>query len=89
MYGVNRGIDAELPGLYLMEALFDVGPSDHATGGPILWQEIAAYAKVTGQISEPWELKAVMRMSRAYVTELQNGKDPLRIPPVDRAAMDG
>lgn len=92
MYGVNRGIKSDIPGLYLMQALWDVGPSRHEAAGemPISWQELGAYASATGQISEVWELRAVMSMSKAYVTEkAEAAKDALRIPPVEREAMNG
>ena len=88
MLGAAIGIDPDLPGMYLMQALWDVGPTS-GDGGPISWQELAAYASVSESLSEPWELRAVMRMSKAYVAEKQAGKDPLRIAPVDRGGEDG
>jgi hypothetical protein len=84
MLGTAKGIAQDTAGSYLMQALWDVGPTN-GDGGPISWQELAAYASISESLSEPWELRAVMRMSKAYVTEKQAGKDPLRIPPVDRA----
>lgn len=53
---------------------------------PILWQEVAAYATVMTELSEPWEFRAVIDMSRAYVEEKRAGKDPFRIAPVERDA---
>lgn len=90
MYGTPRGIRADLPGGYLLDALFSVGPSRYEglQEYPILWSELAAYAAATGELSEPWELRAVMRMSKAYTTERAQGDDPLRIPPVDREAIE-
>ena len=82
--GVAKGIETEADGAYLMQALWDVGPTN-GDGGPISWQELAAYASISESLSEPWELRAVMRMSKAYVAEKQGGKDPLRIPPVERS----
>lgn len=86
MYGTARGINPDTPGQYLMQALWDVGPSryDDKAEHPILWQELAAYASITGKLTEPWELNAVMSMSKAYVAEKTSGKNPLRIAPVDR-----
>ena len=82
--GAAKGIEHEAHGEYLMQALWDVGPTN-GDGGPISWQELAAYASISESLSEPWELRAVMRMSKAYVAEKQGGKDPLRIPPVERS----
>lgn len=91
MLGAARGIDNTLPGQYLMAALWEVGPSRFADGSemPILWQELTAYAKLMGTLKEPWEFRAIMDMSKAYVTEKTTGADPFRIPPVDREAMNG
>jgi hypothetical protein len=88
MLGTAKGIDPDMAGSYLMQALWDVGPCSHE-GGPISWQELAAYASISESLSEPWELRAVMRMSKAYVAEKQQGKNPLRIAPVDRGGSDG
>jgi hypothetical protein len=90
MYGAARGIRDDLPGGYLLDALFSVGPSRFEGGAelPISWQELAAYAAATGELTEPWELRAVMRMSRAYTTERAQGDDPLRIPPVERGQIE-
>lgn len=87
----KRGIKSDLPGMYLMEALFEVGPSRFDGNGEyaILWQELLAYATVTGSLSEHWELRTVMNMSKAYVAEKAGGTDPFRIAPVDREAMNG
>jgi hypothetical protein len=91
MLGRAVGINNDLPGMYLMQALWDVGPSSYSSGneGPISWQELAAYASVSETVSEPWELRAVMKMSKAYIAEKAGGKDPLRIPPVERGGDDG
>jgi len=85
MLGGAVGINPETPGAYLMQALWNVGPTN-GDGGSISWQELAAYASVSESLSEPWEFRAVMRMSKAYSAEKNGGKDPLRIPPVERSA---
>ena len=87
--GGPRGIADDIPGHYLMQSLWAVGPSDPNTGGPILWQELEAYANVSGKLQEPWEFEAVMSMSKAYVQEKTAGVNPFRIAPVDREALDG
>jgi hypothetical protein len=88
MLGGAIGINPELPGAYLMQALWDVGPTS-GEGGPVSWQELSAYASISESLSEPWELRAVMKMSKAYVREKTAGTNPLRIAPVDRGGRDG
>lgn len=89
MYGTARGINPETPGQYLLQALWDVGPSRWVDGSEhaVLWSELAAYASITHKIAEPWELNTVMSMSKAYVAE-KAARDPLRIAPVDRVTHD-
>lgn len=83
--GIERGIDGE----YLLDALFNVGPTDYRGGeeAPISWSELVAYAKGTGDISEPWELRAVMSMSRAYFRAKMD-RNIHSIPPVEREELD-
>lgn len=80
--GIERGIEGE----YLLDALFAVGPTEYRAGeeAPISWAELAAYAAATGDVSEPWELRAVMAMSRAYFRAKHDGKNIHSIAPVDR-----
>lgn len=84
--GIERGIEGE----YLLDALFAVGPTEYRAGeeGPITWGELGAYASATGDVSEPWELRAVMAMSRAYFRAKIEGKDVHCIAPVDREGLD-
>ncbi len=85
MYGHAEGIEADLRGMYLLDALFEAGPTEFASGEekPISWGELVSYADATGQISEPWEFRAVMGMSRAYFRAKVRGKDVHAIPPVE------
>lgn len=75
-----------MPGEYLLEALFHVGPSAWSDGAevPISWAELAGYMAATGDISEPWEARAVMAMSKAYVNAKREGVNVHCIAPVDR-----
>ena len=87
MYGGEAvGIEAEIEGAYLLDALFTVGPSEWQGGEerPISWAELAAYAKATGDVQEPWELRAIMAMSRAYIRGKREGVNVHCIAPVDR-----
>ena len=67
-----------------MAALFEAGPFEyHATGEPIAltWQTLTAYGAATQAVSEPWEYRALISMSRAYVDGLTKGADEFCAPP--------
>jgi len=85
MYGHDEGIETDLPGMYLLDALFEVGPTEWRGDQelPISWTELTSYASATGDLSEPWEFRAVMGMSRAYFRAKVRGKDVHAIPPVE------
>ena len=74
-------------GGYLIEALFEAGPGKSGMGGetPLEWPDIWAYMQATQAISEPWEARALIRMSQAYVDEKAAGSNLLRKAPIDRA----
>ena len=86
MYRQPVGIEKGLPGEYLLDALFDVGPTEWRgeQEGPIRWTELQAYGQATQSITEPWEFRAVMNMSKAYFQGKTEGKDVHCIAPVDR-----
>lgn len=86
MYRQAIGIEKGLPGEYLLDALFEVGPTEWRQDqeGPISWGELQAYGKATLAITEPWEFRAVMAMSKAYFRAKVQGKDVHCIAPVDR-----
>jgi len=74
-------------GGYLIEMLFDMGASKSAPMGgnqPLDWIDVWAYTSVMGQDLEPWEARAVMDMSIAYVRMNEEGKNPLSIMPIRR-----
>lgn len=84
MLRTRLGIVDNLPGEYLLDALFAIGPS-RWTGeieGPITWEAIAAYKYATDRMTEPWECEAVMAMSRAYFHAKVRGKEVHAIQPV-------
>ena len=53
---------------------------------PLSWLEIDAYVRLTGAVSEPWEARWLHQASAAYCEEVERGKSPLCIAPVDRGA---
>ena len=72
---------------YLIDALLEAGPAGHdpmAGQRPLSWVELDAWARLTGAISEPWEARWLYEASGAYCEEVERGKNPLTIAPVDR-----
>lgn len=90
MFGSAVGIEKGLPGEYLLNALFEVGPTEYRGGdeGPISWAELLAYGQATQALVEPWEFEAVMSMSRAYFRAKIDGKEVHAMMPVDRPEVD-
>ena len=90
MYGNEPiGIEPDLPGQYLLDALFEIGPSMWIAGEehPVTWSEIAGYIAATGDLQEPWEARALATMSQAYFRAKVQGKDVQAMSPVDQEAM--
>jgi hypothetical protein len=90
MYGNEPiGVEPDLPGQYLLDALFEIGPSMWIGGEEqaVTWAEIAGYQAATGDLSEPWEARAVRAMSKAYFRAKVQGKDVQAMSPVDQEAM--
>ena len=56
-------------------------------GHPLEWQEMQAYANMTGKRLTHEEWETVYDMSRAYCAEMQN-KSPFAISPLERALKD-
>jgi hypothetical protein len=76
-------------GQYLIDALIECGVSDFSSGAgevPLSWSEVWAYAQATRAISEPWECRALIDMSRAFVRGRKEGESPLCIAPMEREA---
>lgn len=62
-----RGQAPRLPPVtarYLVEWWLEIGPTSGE--GPIGWQEIAAWERLTGIALEPFEAKAIRAMSAAF-----------------------
>lgn len=68
---------------YLLDALFEVGPTKPGEYGeiPIGWTDIAAYKAATGAISERWEMTTLRQMSMSYMRGKQHGEDVMNDPP--------
>lgn len=48
---------------------------------PISWAEALAYGQATAELEQPWEFKALIRMSRAYCEGLRLGEKPFAKTP--------
>lgn len=71
---------------YLLRAFHELGRkmAGPMGSGPLAWSEIVAYAAATGQISSPWEFRALREMSVAFIDGQAIGEDPFGIPPVEQ-----
>jgi hypothetical protein len=70
---------------YLLDAFLECGVSDVSSGmgeTPLTWREVWAYAQATRAISEPWEFRALIDMSRAFVRARKAGEDPFEELPI-------
>lgn len=81
--GLSLDIPDVGPGAYLLDALFQAGPTIHTGAGdvPLDWPNISSFAEFTGAIAEPWEAKALRDMSVSYLVGRNAGVDGLSIPP--------
>lgn len=78
-------------GQYLLDALFEVGPSQAGGMGgeiPLSWGEVWAYAQATQILTEPWEFRSIMSMSRAFVKARKDGESVFAIPPIEQVTDD-
>lgn len=68
----------------MVEALFEVGPVEYHSSGepiPITWPTLWAFGQATGDLTEPWEYRAVIAMSRSYIDGKTRGEDVFCMPP--------
>lgn len=73
---------------YLLEALGDAGTFKRDAMGnliPLDWLDIDAFARRTGDITEAWECKALLKMSAAFVRGLNEGESVFSVAPIDRS----
>lgn len=69
-------------GQYLVEAFNELGRvSSGFSMIPLTWAEIDAYARLTGEITERFEARALRRMSVAYIEGYRLSEDEFSIPP--------
>lgn len=69
-------------GGYLYNAFREAGMVSMGFGQmPLTWAEIDAYARLTGEITTPFEARMLRAMSQAYLSGLRAGEDEFSIPP--------
>ena len=73
-----------------MDMLFSVGPilSTPMGAQPVTWTELFSWASMTRESLTPWESDALIKMSSAYMSFLEKGKNPLEASPADQALED-
>ncbi len=81
------GVQPPLPpvpcGAHLVTHLFEAGPASNTEFGakPITWGELQSWQQQTGVRLQPWEARAVRRLSADYAAEVTEAKDPARPAP--------
>lgn len=81
------GIQPALPlvdgGQYLLDWLFEIGPTLPAGmgSGVLTFSEIATWQQLVGLDLQPWEVRALRRLSGEYLGETHAATDPRRPPP--------
>lgn len=48
---------------------------------PLTWTEVLSYSQATESVSEPWELRLMVRMSDAYLSGRVQGENPFSMHP--------
>lgn len=88
--GKQPNIPEPEAGGYLLQAFFQAGAFTITGMGrvPLDWPVLRPFAEATGAISERWEYEALIRMSRAYLEEIEAAKNPLRREPVSVPSVD-
>jgi hypothetical protein len=74
-------------GEYLITAMNTLGPTRHMPMGGLRaadWPEIAAFMDATGLISDSEDAVILHDLCEAFRRGLEAGKDPFKIPPMDR-----
>lgn len=84
-YAKYSRIDSPLAGLppvdecaYLIDYLMEVGPVTSGGMAPaaISYSEIAAWSQITGTVISPWDAHMLRHLSRVYINQYADSKDP-------------
>lgn len=70
---------------HILEYLFEIGPTVPLgmSSGPVPFSEIEAWQRVTGIELSPWESRVIRRLSRDYLEQSFESRDPGCEPPFD------
>ena len=70
-------------GRYLIQMLFEVGPTSSVGmgEGPVTWLDLMAFNSLTGDITEAWEARVVIELSRSYLEGRKLGENIWEHPP--------
>lgn len=81
--GVPPQLPEVLAGQYLLNWLFEVGPTQPAGmgSGPVTFQELAAWQQQAGIELQPWETSLLRRLSVEYLNESYEATNAARPPP--------
>ena len=73
-------------GQYMADAFMDLGLTKASATGefPLDWLDVWAYSQAAQTVSEPWEFRLLINMSRGYLRAKQDGEGLLAIPPMDQ-----
>jgi len=76
---------------YLTGWLFEIGPTASSGMGPTVigWQDIAAWQGLTGIEVDPWEARALRRLSADFLNMTHEAKDASCPPPFASQAAVG
>jgi hypothetical protein len=68
----------DCPAPYLVELLLEAGPVQ-ASGmgvGAVTWGELESWQRQTGLQLQPWEVRLLRELSRAYAVQLDASQEP-------------
>ncbi|KIC22511.1 hypothetical protein [Leisingera sp. ANG-Vp] len=70
----------------IWRAFLEVGPSMLGAMDevPLPWSEVDAYARRSPEIIHAWEVQALVKMSREYLSERRKGAEALTMAPMER-----
>lgn len=69
------------PAPFITDWLMDVGPTAPGGDGPVTYQELEAWSGLTGIELDAWEARTLRRLSRSFVNQRADARDPACIEP--------
>lgn len=87
----NEPVIPDIPTPYLVEYLFEVGPTISTGMGPAIigWRDLQAWQELVGIDLEPWEARLLRKLSSAYLSQsLKSEKPDCPAPYVSQQQID-